>query len=141
MYQGDQTSYTCSGLSRVTIYNFRLAAANEKGQSQLSPSVTFKTLPSIPGPPPVPRLKDRPQARSLSIMWQEPPDDGGSEIQTYILQMNDGAEPRGLASNLVDVYAGANIEFKAEELLPGKKYEARVRKGSYSCIHTYVVTA
>jgi len=133
VFQGDQTSYTCSGLSRVTVYNFRLAATNEKGQSQLSPSVTFKTLPSIPGPPPVPRLKDRPHAHCLNIMWQEPPDDGGSEIQTYILQMNGGAEPRGSASNLVDVYSGPSKEFKAEDLLPGRKYEARVR-GFFSCV-------
>ncbi len=139
VYQGDQTSYTCSGLRRVTCYNFRLAASNEKGQSQMSPSVTFKTLPSVPGPPAVPFLKDRPQANSLNVAWVEPPDNGGSEIQTYVLQMSGGMSSKGGASELVDVYMGPFKTYLAEGLLPGRKYETRVRIIAICCFFVVVL--
>ena len=92
----------------------------------MSPSVTFKTLPSIPGPPAVPFLKDRPLADSLNIAWQEPHDNGGNDIQTYVLQMSSGLLAGGVASGLVDVYTGPVMAYKAERLMPGKKYETRV---------------
>lgn len=127
VYQEGNTLYTCSNLNRVTCYNFRLAASNEKGQSQMSPSVKFKTLSSIPGPPPKPYLKDRPLAHSLNITWQEPPDNGGSEIQTYVLQLSKEFSGKGVASELEDLYSGPDKVYRAEGLLPGRKYEARVR--------------
>lgn len=130
MFQGEGTSFTCTGLQRVTCYNFRLAATNEKGQSPMSPSVMYKTLPSIPGPPAAPFLKDRPSSNVLNISWQEPADNGGSDVQTYVLQMSsEGVSSAGsMTSELVDVYTGPYKTHCAEGLLPGRRYETRVSK-------------
>lgn len=137
VYQGDDTSFTCTGLQRVTNYNFRLTATNEKGQSPASPSVMYKTLPSIPGPPAAPSLKDRPTPSALNIAWQEPTDNGGAEVQTYILQMSECALPPGsTTTELVDVYVGPDKAHRVEELLPGRRYETRVSLSTV--IHVYV---
>lgn len=123
VYQGDATTFTCNGLQRITGYNFRLTATNEKGQSPSSPSVMYHTLPAIPGPPPAPFIKDRAASTSLHIAWQPPADNGGADIQTYIMQMCCTSQPD---AELADVYTGPERSHLAEGLQPGKKYQSRV---------------
>ena len=125
VYQGEDVKFTCSGLHRNTSYNFRLSAANEKGHSQYSPSVTCQTLPDVPGPPGAPFLKKRATPTSLNITWQPPSDNGGSEVEAYVLQMSssDGSSPSGA---LVDVYTGPELSYLAEGLNSGKNYQCQV---------------
>ena len=125
VYQGENASFTCSNLQRVTGYNFRLIATNIKGSSPTSPSVTHHTLPNLPGPPAPPFLKDRPTPTALSITWKEPPDNGGAEIQTYMLQLSEGSVSDS-GTELGDVYMGPGKNYVAEGLQPGKKYQSRV---------------
>lgn len=129
MYQGSDTSFTCTGLQRVKEYSFRLTATNEKGQSPASPSVVYHTLSNVPGCPLAPFIKDKPTPNSLSIGWQEPADDGGMPIQSYKLQMSNGGGG-GEGEDLADVYTGPALSFVAEGLQPGKKYQARVSEGN-----------
>ena len=131
VYQGEDTSFTCSGLQRASGYNFRLIATNEKGHSPTSPSVTYSTIPSVPGAPPAPFSKDRPTANSLSISWREPADNGGAAIETYVLQMSGGvvseaSAPETAGGELADVYTGPDKSYVAEGLQPGRKYQTRV---------------
>ena len=126
----------------MTAYNFRLSATNEKGQGPASPPVTYRTLPDVPKPPGAPTNKERPTSYSLCIEWQPPTDDGGSPIQNYILQMDEGQRSlkTGSSSNasgrsngdgssptLTDVYTGPETSYKAEGLKPGRKYRFQVK--------------
>ena len=86
----------------------------------------YKTLPSIPGPPAAPFLKGRTTSSALTIVWKKPADNGGAEVQSYILQMNAVMSPLSMASELVDVYTGPDMTHRAEGLLPGRRYETRV---------------
>ena len=86
----------------------------------------YKTLPSIPGPPVAPFLKDRATSNALTVGWQKPADNGGMEVQTYVLQMNEGAGSRNKVDDQMDVYSGPNMSHRAEGLLPGQRYETRV---------------
>ncbi len=105
-------------------YNFRVAASNEKGTSSTSPSVMYHTLPSVPGPPAAPYLKERSTGGVLKIAWQEPPDNGGAGIQTYVLEMGGGGGGGG--GEMEEVYMGPDKWYLAERVQPGKKYQARV---------------
>ena len=136
VYQGEDLQFTCKGLQRVTAYNFRLSATNEKGQGPSSPSVTYHTLPDIPKPPGAPTLKERATPTSLYIEWQPPTDDGGSPVQSYVLQMDDGerdSKSRSTTSRdsgspaLADAYTGPETSYKAEGLKPGRKYRFQVQ--------------
>ena len=142
VYQGEDLQFICRGLQRVTAYNFRLSATNEKGQGPASPSVTYHTLPDVPKPPGAPTNKERPTPYTLYVEWQPPSDDGGSPVQSYVLQMDQGERglgarsssnataPSGDADNgaagLADVYTGPETCYKAEGLKPGRKYRVQV---------------
>ena len=138
VYQGEDLQFTCTGLRRVTSYNFRLSATNEKGQGPTSPSVTYSTLPSVPKPPGAPTAKERATSTSLYVEWQPPTDDGGSPILSYVLQMDDGERKPAAGSGrnshgevtddlpLSDVYTGPETSYKAEGLKPGRKYRFQV---------------
>ena len=80
----------------------------------------YHTLPSIPGPPAAPYLKERPTSNVLRIAWQEPPDKGGADIQTYVLQMG------GSGAEMEEVYMGPDKSYLVERVHPGRKYQAKV---------------
>ena len=142
VYQGEDLQFICKGLRRVTSYNFRLSATNEKGQGPSSPSVMYSTLPAEPKPPGAPTNKERPTPHSLCVEWQPPTDDGGSPVQSYVLQTDEGERSvrTGSSSNttatsgrdddggptLSDVYTGPETSYKAEGLRPGRKYRFQV---------------
>ena len=133
----------------MTAYNFRLSAANEKGQGPISPPVTYRTLPDVPKPPGAPTSKERPTPHSLYVEWQPPTDDGGSPVQSFVLQMDDGQRSltTGSSSNttgrsngdggpaLTDVYTGPETCYKAEGLKPGRKYCFRVSQFEITYLH------
>lgn len=84
----------------------------------------YHTLSNVPGCPPSPHIRDKPLPNSLHVAWEEPSDDGGLPVQTYVLQMSNG-----LASNsgeMENVYTGPKRSYVAEGLKPGRKYRARV---------------
>jgi hypothetical protein len=117
VYQGDGLSYTCRDLQRVTVYSFRLSALNEAGSSPTSAPVSFSTLPEPPGCPGDICLSSRPHSTSLSLEWSVPSNDGGSPIESYILQVDDG-----VGGDLRDMYKGSEVNFQLDSLTPGRKY-------------------
>ena len=136
----------------MTAYNFRLSATNEKGPGPTSPPVTYRTLPDVPKPPGAPTNKERPTPHSLYVEWQPPTDDGGSPIQSYVLQMDNGQRSliTGSSSNttptsgrsngdggpaLTDVYTGPETCYKAEGLKPGRKYCFQVSQFESMYLH------
>jgi Fibronectin type III domain len=77
------TTYTFTGLAKGTLYYFRIAAHNSSGPSIYSTTFTV-TLASIPDPPT--SFSGIPGATDVVLSWVAPVDDGGSPINSYILQ-------------------------------------------------------
>jgi hypothetical protein len=121
VYQGDGLSYTCRDLRRMTVYSFRLTASNEAGTSPTSPPLSYTTLPESPDQPGAICLHDRPHSTSLSLEWSPPSNNGGSLIESYILQVDDG-----VGGELREMYKGAEVNFQLTSLAPGQSYRCRV---------------
>ena len=79
--------------------------------------------PSLPpsGPPAAPTLGGKAHSTTLPIAWGLPQDTGGSDIHSYILQLDDGA-----GGDMTEVYRGSEISYQMEGLTPGRTYCCRV---------------
>uniref|UniRef100_A0A672I7Y2 Titin n=1 Tax=Salarias fasciatus TaxID=181472 RepID=A0A672I7Y2_SALFA len=80
--------FKVSGLTPGHEYEYRILAENNAGLSQPSPSSPFyKAIDTIfqPGPPGNPRVLDTTKT-SITLAWNKPVYDGGSEITGYIVE-------------------------------------------------------
>lgn len=118
VYNGSELSYKVVNLRRNTEYKFRLQASNDEGNGKWSDVVSYRTLPDQPGPPPKPQLKGRALSNSFKVYWDPPKDNGGTEVNSYLLQLDDGSKT---------IHATNEREFTAEQLQPGFTYKIRVQ--------------
>jgi hypothetical protein len=132
-YNGPEVEHVVTGLRRNTCYRFKLRAHNEMGASQYSPDVSFTTKPGRPGPPPKPQTKSRIRPHSFRVLWHAPPDNGGSQVTAFHLEMDDG-------TGWNSVYSGADLEFLCSDLQPGLQYRVRVAAESVGGVSDYSET-
>ncbi|XP_014253277.1 fibronectin type-III domain-containing protein 3A isoform X2 [Cimex lectularius] len=121
-YSGKETSYTCHGLKKNSLYKFRLKSQNEDGVSRWSEEAFFSTLPGRPGPPGRPQQDGKMHGQRCKLKWEPPYDKGGSTITNYTLEISkikDGAEFK-------TAYRGALPACTIERLEPGSKHSVRV---------------
>lgn len=119
VYNGCDTDYICTQLTRYSDYKFKLKALNEFGHSIWSEQVTFQTLPEKPARPSKPVVKGRIHAHSFRLKWEPPNDKGGADISKYILEVNSG-------SGYETIYTGTETEAICDKLTPGTTYQLRV---------------
>lgn len=121
---GSTYQYSFTGLIQGGMYQFKIVAVNLVGASQDS-EVSYFQCADIPDVPDAPVLETT-TATSISVAWNEPLSDGGSEILGYKLFMNDI-----LADDYFNlVYDGSmypsTLTFNMTGLTPGKYYRFKV---------------
>ncbi|XP_050675432.1 fibronectin type-III domain-containing protein 3A isoform X2 [Leptidea sinapis] len=120
IYSGPDCTYSCEGLRRATDYRFRLRCETTDGQGPWSIEVTYRTLPEVPGPPGRPSTKGKVHSRSFRVKWDAPTEDGGADVESYTLELDDGEGYR-------QAYHGPEKEAHCDRLQPGTPYRTRVR--------------
>ena len=85
----DGTSATTDGLTKGTVYTFRVAAVNDVGQGDWSGEASGNpaTAPGLVG-----NLISTPRNASLALSWTAPADDGGSDITGYVISWRTGRQ-------------------------------------------------
>ena len=114
------TVFTHTGLTRATVYQYRVAAINKIGTGERSEVVEAKTHAVVPEAPF--DLEAEPVSSSqIDLSWSAPEDDGGAPINRYQIQTLDDA---GDWSRLVDVDRG--LKYSHEDVVPGDTWQYRV---------------
>jgi hypothetical protein len=113
------TSYTATGLTNGTSYDFVISATNANGTGPKSAPSNVVTLGATPSPPTT--VVAVPANASALVLWTPSPNNGGSPITSYQIKCtssNGGAT--GTASNTYDVPTFVN------GLTNGKTYTCAV---------------
>lgn len=94
--QGERTACTIQCLRPGCTYRVRARARNASGYSSYSGAVDAQTSPDRPLAPKPPEATAR-SASSISVSWEKPQHDGGSEILAYRLELCRGRHASVLA--------------------------------------------
>ncbi len=83
------TTYTATGLTRVTSYNFNVAAINEAGTGADGNTPSLTTSAEVPGAPGTLSLSaGSPAQTAINLSWSAPSDTGGATITGYRIKKN-----------------------------------------------------
>jgi titin len=109
------TSYQALSLSTSQIYEFRVVAVNDVGESLPSTPtpLVIATTPSQPGQP----EKQLSTLTSISIVWEKPASDGGSPVINYAVKLESSAGAGFSIIGYTDVE-----QFTQEGLTSGTEY-------------------
>ena len=78
------TTYTNSGLTRLTRYDYRVAAINEKGTGATGNEPYHTTTAEVPGAPGTLSLSAGSTATTeIDLSWSAPSDTGGATVTGY----------------------------------------------------------
>ncbi|KAK3583046.1 hypothetical protein CHS0354_003987 [Potamilus streckersoni] len=130
-----RTYITLENLAVKTNYIITVTAINDVGESAPS-EFTQQTRPySVPQPVVITSLPDSTSPTSYTLMWNKP-DDGGSEIQKYILNYREVeiipnrtlyelSRPLGEFINVDDIPPLA-LRYQMTSLIPGTYYQVEI---------------
>ncbi len=83
------TTYTATGLTRLTEYNFNVAAINEKGTGADGNTPAHTTTAEVPGAPGTLSLSaGSPSTTAINLSWSAPSDTGGATVTGYRIKKN-----------------------------------------------------
>lgn len=119
VYQGTSHSCKVNRLQEMTVYRFRIAAANDAGQGDYSDIQVFSTCIAPPPPLKAPKFSDI-QQRSCWIEWNVCKPIGIDPI-IYQIQLS-----RLRDQEYKQVYRGAETKVQLNDLEPGADYNVRV---------------
>ncbi|XP_050997423.1 fibronectin type III domain containing protein 3C1-like [Acomys russatus] len=122
-YNGEDLSCTLRNLQRNTTYKFRIFAYNLEGRSNSSGEVKYSTRPARPGCPKNLYVVGAIHAHQVKIGWDSPKDNGGANISSYILEVNQNSDDANLWNI---IYKGTLQEFLYDNLQPDTTYKLRV---------------
>jgi fibronectin type III domain-containing protein 3 len=131
VYNGPLLEYECTNLNKSTLYQFRLRAKNEEGNSAWSETKSFSTKADVPQMPLKLQTRIQNAPILIRVSWEAPKQNGGDKIISYCLELAEFNLE--LANSFSIIYEGENLEhtIKASQLNPGAKYSLRV-----SCANT-----
>ena len=113
------TVFTHSGLTRATVYSYRVAAINKVGTGERSEVAEAKTLAVVPD---APRrlIAEATSSTQIDLEWSIPGSDGGAPITSYLIEMSadlvewdELAEVQGVRYQHTDVKPGETWHYRA----------------------------
>uniref|UniRef100_A0A8C3G2G8 Titin n=1 Tax=Cyclopterus lumpus TaxID=8103 RepID=A0A8C3G2G8_CYCLU len=105
-------------------YIFRVMAVNKYGVGEpLESEPVICANPYVPSDPPQQPEVTTITKDSMVVCWERPEHDGGSRLNTYIIERRDKTGLRWVKCNKRTV---TDLRFKASGLTPGHEYEFRV---------------
>jgi len=122
VYSGTTLSYTDTGLTAATAYNYQVQATNTNGGSGFSTTAALTTNSNTATPPGKPLVLTMTNATSTTIDLAWPiPASTGAPVTGYQVQMKSGT------GTYSDVYTGANRYCTVSALTPGTVYTFHYR--------------
>ena len=115
------TVFTHTGLTRATLYRYRVAAINKIGASEWSEIAETKTFAVIPSAP-LDLEAEVVSSSQIDLVWIAPDDDGGAPITRYQIEVTDDD---GDWIRLADVDRG--LEYAHTDVEPGQTWTYRVK--------------
>nr|XP_006823012.1 PREDICTED: titin-like [Saccoglossus kowalevskii] len=119
------TTFTVTGLSEGTAYQFRVAAENKAGVGKPSEASELKTAkapydpPEAPGMPQISNINKT----NMTLTWTKPKSDGGAPITNYIIEKK---EAFGFYWSRVNFEEVLDTSYKVTGLTEGTKYQFKI---------------
>ena len=125
IYTGLATTFTHTGLTINTIYNYAIVSVNEAGTSVLSTSISCRTIPIANAPSGISLVES--SATHIKVQWT-PPLIAYSEIVSYKLYMQEsGSINNAYTTSWSIIYEGSDLVFDVMSGLTAKKmYDFKV---------------
>ena len=113
------TVFTHSGLTRATVYSYRVAAINKVGTGGRSEVAEAKTLAVVPDAPRK-LIAEATSSTQIDLEWSIPESDGGAPITSYLIEISadlvewdELAEVQGVQYQHTDVNPGETWHYRA----------------------------
>jgi predicted phage tail protein len=122
----DDTQHTVSNLLPGLTYQFRVRAENCVGKSAFSKPAAAMTGAALPGQVAAPTVA-RSDTTTVTVVWAPPPDDGGSPMVGYEVEMQTPWAPERAMREWQKMFMVVAEEVTLQHLRPGSPYRVRVR--------------
>ena len=119
-----RTTIKVANLKQDCEYSFRVFAQNRFGISKplLSEDVLVKSLHQTPGPPGQPQISAM-SKDSMTVIWMEPVNNGGSEVIGYIVERKEPKSSRWIRATRSSI---TQTRYVSSGLIEGVEYVHRV---------------
>ncbi|XP_034290893.1 fibronectin type-III domain-containing protein 3A [Pantherophis guttatus] len=131
-YKGSTREHVCAHLKPGISYRLKVSCVGRGGQSQPSDVLTVQTSAVPPGPCRPPCLSGKAKPKEITLQWDPPSVDGGSEVSEYLLEMANGDQEEHRQA-----YRGQALECTVNGLLPGRTYCFWIRAANKAGLGPY----